>query len=45
VLVDMAVAVADGARTISDVAVLAHQPALFSGGGLGLDLLAAAGPD
>ena len=29
VLVDMAVAVADGARTISDVAVLEHQPALF----------------
>jgi hypothetical protein len=29
VLVDMAVAVANGARTISDVAVLAHQPALF----------------
>lgn len=29
VLTDMAVAVADGARTISDVAVLDHQPALF----------------
>ena len=29
VLVDMAVAVADGARTISDVAVLADQAALF----------------
>jgi hypothetical protein len=29
VLVDMAVAVADGARTISEVAVLEHQPALF----------------
>ena len=29
VLVDMAVAVADGATTISDVAVLEHQPALF----------------
>ena len=29
VLVDMAVAVADGARTISDVAVLADQSALF----------------
>ena len=29
VLVDMAVAVADGARTISDVAVLEHQPVLF----------------
>lgn len=29
VLIDMAVAVADGARTISDVAVLGHQPALF----------------
>ena len=29
VLVDMAVAVADGATTISDVAVLADQPALF----------------
>lgn len=29
VLVDMAVAVADGARTISDVAVLEHQQALF----------------
>jgi Transposase DDE domain group 1 len=29
VLVDMAVAVADGASTISDVAVLEHQPALF----------------
>jgi hypothetical protein len=33
-LVDMAVAVADGARTISDVAVLEDQPALFSGGGV-----------
>jgi hypothetical protein len=29
VLTDMAVAVADGATTISDVAVLEHQPALF----------------
>ena len=29
VLVDMAVAVADGARTISDIAVLADQAALF----------------
>lgn len=29
VLVDMAVAVAGGARTISDVAVLEHQPGLF----------------
>ena len=29
VLVDMAVAVADGASTISDVAVLADQPAVF----------------
>jgi Transposase DDE domain group 1 len=29
VLVDMAVAVADGARTISDIAVLADQTALF----------------
>jgi hypothetical protein len=29
VLADMAVAVADGASTISDVAVLEHQPALF----------------
>ena len=29
VLVDMAVAVADGATTISDVAVLEHQPGLF----------------
>jgi len=29
VLVDMAVAVADGATTISDVAVLADQAALF----------------
>ena len=29
VLVDMAAAVADGATTICDVAVLEHQPALF----------------
>jgi hypothetical protein len=29
VLVDLAVAIADGAETISDIAVLADQPALF----------------
>lgn len=29
VLVDVAVAIADGARSISDLEVLAHQPALF----------------
>ena len=46
-----AVAVADGATTISDVAVLADQAALFAaaaslfgGRGVGLDVLAAAGP-
>ena len=50
VLVDMAVAVADGATTISDVAVLADQAVLFgavasdSTCGVGLDVLAATGP-
>jgi hypothetical protein len=29
VLVDLAVAIADGAETISDIAVVADQPALF----------------
>jgi len=43
VLVDLAVAIADGAEAISDIAVLADQPALFRVGGLGLHLLAAAG--
>ena len=28
-LIDLAVAIADGAETISDIAVLANQPALF----------------
>lgn len=44
VLVDMAVAVADGTTTISEVAVLADQGELFAGGGVGLDVLAAFGP-
>jgi hypothetical protein len=47
----VAVAVAVGTTTISDVAVLADQAALFAavaslfgGRGVGLDVLAAAGP-
>ena len=44
VLVDMAVAVADGATTISDVAVLARSGRVVRGGGVGLDVLAAARP-
>jgi hypothetical protein len=42
VLVDLAVAVADGAECISDIAVLGDQAVLFGAGGVGLDLLAAA---
>lgn len=43
VLVDLAVAVADGAEAISDIAVLARPAGAVRSGRLGLDVLATAG--